>query len=85
MRAIVDTGAKISLIYLRIVRRLRILYQEKEKPIEIRIADGTSLIYGDRIVYLEIEKAVVGIEGYLFNIRFNITKLLKEGIILGMP
>ena len=49
------------------------------------MADGAKLIYGDRIVYLETEKVVIGIKGHLFNIRFNITKLLKEGIILGMP
>ena len=49
------------------------------------MADRTSLVYGDRKAYLETKKIIVKIKGRLFNIKFNITKLSKEGIILGMP
>ena len=49
------------------------------------MADGTKLVYRDRIAYLETKKAIVKIAGRLFDIKFNITKLSKEGIILGMP
>ena len=49
------------------------------------MADGTSLVYGDRKAYLETKKVTVKVKGRLFNIKFNITKLSKEGIILGIP
>ena len=80
-----DTGAKISLIYPKTVKQLRIPYQDKKEPIELRMADRTNPTYGGGIAYLETQKATVKIEGRLFNMKFNITKLSKEGIILGMP
>ena len=49
------------------------------------MADRTNPAYGDRKAYLKTKKATVKIKGQLFNMRFNITKLSKEGIILGMP
>ena len=48
------------------------------------MADGTNLIYGDGKVYLETKKVIVKIKGRFFNIKFNIIKLSKEGIILRM-
>ena len=48
------------------------------------MADRTNLVYGDGKVYLKTKKVTVKIEGRLFNMKFNITKLSKEGIILGM-
>ena len=48
------------------------------------MVDRINLVYKDRIVYLETQKAIVKIKERLFNIKFNITKLSKEGIILGI-
>ena len=58
-----DIGAKISLIYLEVVKQLRILYQKKENPIKLRIVDGIRPIYGGGITYLKTQKATVKIEG----------------------
>ena len=49
------------------------------------MANRTNPVYGDRKAYLKTKKIIVKIKGQLFNIKFNITKLSKEGIILGIP
>ena len=67
------------------VKQLGILYQKKENPIKLRMADGIRPIYGGGITHLKTQKAIMKIKGRLFNIKFNITKLSKEGIILGIP
>jgi len=67
-----------------VVKQLRIPYQKKENPIKLRIADRIRPIYGGGITHLKTRKAIVKIKGRLFNIKFNITKLSKEGIILGI-
>ena len=46
------------------------------------MVDRINPIYREGIVYLEIKKDIVEIKGRLFNMKFNITKLFKEGIIL---
>ena len=48
------------------------------------MADRTNPIYRGGIVHLKTEKDIVEIKGRLFNIKFNIIKLIKEGIILGI-
>ena len=48
------------------------------------MADGIKPIYRGGIVYLKTQKIIIKIKGRLFNIKFNITKLSKEGIILGI-
>jgi len=79
-----DIGAKISLIYPEVVKQLKILYQKKENPIKLRIADRIRPVYRGGIIYLKTQKTIIKIKGRLFNIKFNITKLSKEGIILGI-
>ena len=49
------------------------------------MADRTNPTYGEGMVYLETQKIIVKIEGRFFNMKFNIIRLSKEGIILGMP
>ena len=49
------------------------------------MADRTNLVYRDKKAHLETKKVTVKIKGRLFNIKFNITKLFKKGIILGIP
>ena len=66
------------------VKQLGILYKEKKNPIKLRMADGIRPIYRGGIIYLKTQKVIVKIKGLLFNIKFNITKLTKEGIILGI-
>ena len=85
MRAIVDIGVKLNLIHLGEVERLKIPYQERKEPIILQIFDGTNPAYGGGKAHLETQKQTVRIEDRLFNIKFIITKLSKEGIILGMP
>ena len=48
------------------------------------MADGTKPAYRDRKVYLKTQKATVKIKGRLFSMKFNIIRLSKEGIILGI-
>ena len=85
MRAIINTGVKINLIYLGKVKQLRITYQKRKEPIILRTFDGTNPAYRGGKAHLEIIKQTVRIEDRLFNIKFTITKLSKEGIILGIP
>ena len=46
------------------------------------MADGINPIYGEGMVHLKTKKNIVEIKGRFFNIKFNITKLTKKGIIL---
>ena len=85
MRAVIDIGIKLNLIYLREVERLKIPYQKRKEPIILRTFDGTNLTYGGGKAYLETQKQTIRIKDRLFNMKFTITKLSKEGIILGMP
>ena len=48
------------------------------------MADRIRPIYGGGIIYFKTQKVIIEIKGRLFNIKFNITKLSKEGIILGI-
>ena len=49
------------------------------------MVDRTNPKYGGGMAHLETKKEIVRIEGRFFNMKFNITKLSKESIILGMP
>ena len=49
------------------------------------MVDRTNLTYRDGWTYLKTQKVTVKIEGRFFNIKFNITKLSKEGIVLEIP
>ena len=48
------------------------------------MADRIRPIYRGGIIYLKTQKVIVKIKGWFFNIKFNITKLSKEGIIFGI-
>ena len=85
VKAIIDTRVKLNLIYPGEVERLKILYQKRKEPIILRTFNRTNLIYGGGKVHLETQKQTVRIKDRLFNIKFIITKLSKEGIILGIP
>ena len=84
MRAVVDIGVKLNLIHLGEVERLKIPYQKRKEPIILRTFDKTNLTYGRGKAYLKTQKQIIRIEDRFFNIKFTITKLSKEGIILGI-
>ena len=85
MRAIIDIGVKLNLIHLREVERLKIPYRKKEEPIILRTFNRTNPAYKEGKAHLETQKQIVRIKDRLFNIKFTITKLSKEGIILRIP
>ena len=84
MRAVIDIRVKLNIIHLGEVERLKIPYQKRKEPIILRTFDRTNLTYGGGKTYLETQKQIIRIEDRFFNIKFIITKLSKEGIILGM-
>ena len=53
MRAVIDTGAKLNLIYPGEVKRLKIPYQKKKEPIILRTFDKTNLTYGGGKAHLK--------------------------------
>ena len=80
-----DIGVKINLIHPGKVEQLGITYQERKEPIILRTFDETNPSYGGGKAHLETIKQTVRIKDRLFNIKFTIIKLSKEGIILGIP
>ena len=79
-----DTRVKINLIHPGRVEQLGITYQERKEPITLRTFDGTNPVYGGGKAHLETTKQTVRIKDRLFNMKFTIIKLSKEGIILGI-
>ena len=84
MRTVVNIRVKLNLIYLGEVERLKIPYQKRKEPIILRTFDRTNLTYRGGKAHLETQKQTIRIKDRFFNIKFTITKLSKEGIILGI-
>ena len=79
-----DSGLKIDLIDPKVIERLGLKEELREEPIRTTIVDGLLITYGQKGIYLRTKEQRVVVEGRLFLMYFNITKLGNDEMILGI-
>ena len=71
-------------ILLAAVKRIRLLYRDKENLYLLVTILGDLIMYGDRIIQIETGLVEVEIKGQRVSISFNILLLGKDKAVLGM-
>ncbi len=80
-----DSGAIRNYILLAVVKRIGLLYRDKENPYLLVTISGDLIIYRDRIIQIETGLVKVEIKGQRVSISFNILLLGKDEVVLGIP
>ncbi len=66
------------------VKRIRLLYRDKENLYLLVTILGDLIIYKDGIIWMEIGPVEVEIKGWRISISFNILPLDKDKVVLGI-
>ena len=79
-----DSGVIKNYILLAVVKRMGLLYRDKENLYLLITILGDLIIYRDRIIQMETGPVKVEIKGQRVNILFNILLLGKDKVVLEM-
>ena len=80
-----DSRATRNHISLTAVKRIGLLYKDKENLYLLVTILGDPILYRDRIIQIEIGLVEVKIKRRKIIISFNILLLGKDKVILGIP
>ena len=80
-----NSGVIRNYILLEIVKRLKILYRQKEYPYLLVIILGDLISYKNKVIYIKTKPVELRIKGQRVIINFNILLLGKDKAVLGMP
>ena len=81
---LVDSRVIRNYILLIVVKRLGLLYREKENPYPLVTILGDLILYKDNIIWLETGLVEIEVERKRVVISFNILLLGKDKAVLGM-
>ena len=70
---------------LKAIERLRLSYRQKRDLYPLITISGDLILYGDRVIYLEIGLVELEIKGKNVVISFDVLLLGKNKVVLGMP
>ena len=80
-----DSRVIRNYILLLVVRRIGLLYRDKENLYPLVTISGDPILYRDSIIWIETGLVKVEIKGRKIVISFNILLLGKDEAVLGMP
>ena len=70
---------------LKTVKRLEILYKQKEYLYLLVIISGDPIFYKNKIIYIKTKLVELRIKRWTVIINSNILLLEKDKVVLGMP
>ena len=70
---------------LVVVKRIGILYRQKEVPYLLVTISGDLITYRDGIIWLKIGPLSIKLKGQIIEVSFNILPLGNNKAVLGMP
>jgi len=79
-----DSKAIRNYILLLAIKRIGLLYRDKENLYPLVTILGDPILYGDGIIWMEIGPVEVEIKGRRIVISFNILPLGKDKAVLGI-
>jgi hypothetical protein len=82
-RAVIDSGAEMSLISPRWVEKNHLPFMEKEKSEQIVLADGSPARFGNGWIHAETTEVKLQVRGIREIRRFDITDIGEHDLLLG--
>jgi hypothetical protein len=83
MKALLDSGAAITLISPKVVERLGIEYQTKKHPIAMVLADDSTIPYGKGMINLETKEVEIEVAGFRESRNIDIMPLGGIDVFIG--
>ena len=81
----VDSGVIRNYISLKTIKRLRLLYRQKEDPYPLVTISRDPIAYKDGIIHFKTGPMELKLKGKRIVMLFNVLSLGKDKAILGMP